>query len=1024
MIHLHVRSSFSLLKSTIKIDALVSKAKSYQFDALALTDLNVMHGALSFVHACKKAGIRPILGLECYAFMHDEVYSFVVLAKNDQGYQDCMQLSTLLTSSKEFISVETLKGYTQHCFVITSGDHSALDSYVINEDDGHILERLTYFNQLFNSFVCGIVMNDSGLLRIKNAHLKELCRQNGITTVALSRIVMLKKDDEESFKVLSCIDQGCTLTDKTLDVASGRYLRSEVEMSRLYDADDLEMSETIADACDVKFEFKKSELPRFQNKYGVSSSEYLRSLCIQGLKKRLNGQKASPKYVERLKYELKVIHEMGYDDYFLIVYDFIRFSRSQGIYVGPGRGSAPGSLVAYSLGITHLDPLHYDLLFERFLNPERISMPDIDTDFPDNRRDEVIEYVTQKYGKDHVAHIVTFGTLAAKQVLKDAGKALGMSTYDIDLLTKCIPNMLANRKVTLESAYRDIPRFHQYVHSKQEYLRLYSIALRLEGLPRHASTHAAGIVLSNQPIVSVCPLIQTDVDVFSTQFTMEYLEELGLIKMDFLGIRNLTIIDEIVSRIHQEGNPQFDIMKIPLDDAKTFKCIQDADTAGVFQLESEGMRSLLRQMKPNTFDEVAATIALFRPGPMENIPLYLKNRSQPEAITYDHQDLEEILKDTYGVILYQEQIMQIAQKMAGFSLAKADILRKAMAKKQLEALQSLKEDFIQGSLNKGYSQEVCEKTYDLILRFANYGFNKSHSVAYGLVAYQMAYLKANYPLYFFTSCCNATLGSEIKTSEYLFEAKKRGIQVSSPDVNLSTNQYEILDNALIYPLVGIRNVGTVATQKIMNERQKGLFVDYFDFVARASMVGINRKSIECLIQAGACDCFKQTRATMIATLEDALRYSDIVRVEEGNQTSLDFDIVSKPAYVVMKDHALRRANLEKEVLGFYLSDHPMSSIKLRMNFKGKAIIECLQPCGYVEMMGTIMHVKQHKTKKGDLMAFSSLSDETGQIDLVIMPQLYRRIEPLLVKGAIVKVKGKVDKENSCLVNTLEIMNIE
>ena len=1023
MVHLHVRSSYTLLKSTIKINELVERAKQLNMKAIALTDKNVMHGAMAFYNACKQNDIQPIFGIECDCLIENEIFSFVLLAKDDIGYQNCLKLSTLLSTSDHLLDLESLKEYTKHCFVISSGDHSKLDALVIEENEGEIGRYLTMFNHSFDDFVCGIVMNDTGLLRIKNPILKRIAKANQIRTVALSRIYMLDKEDEESFKVLCAIDQGVTIMDKTLDVASGRYLRNDHEMSMIYDADDLEMSEIIASNCRVTFDFKKSELPQYVNKYQASSYEYLRSLCFKGLEKRLNTKNIPSHYLSRLKYELSVIHDMNFDDYFLIVYDFIKFARSQKIYVGPGRGSAPGSLVAYCLGITHLDPIQYNLLFERFLNPERISMPDIDTDFPDNKRDVIIEYVKNLYGEDKVAHIVTFGTLAAKQVLRDCAKALGISSYDVDILTKSIPTMLANKRVTLQSAYEDIPRFKTAIDAKTSNRRLYEIALKLEGLPRHASTHAAGIVLSNQPIVNVCPLISSDDALYSTQFTMEHLESLGLIKMDFLGIRNLTIIDEIVCKI-QETNPDFDIMKIPLDDKKTYDLIQSADTSGVFQLESEGMKNLIRQMKPTHFNEIAATLALYRPGPMENIPTYLENRKDPSKITYLHDDLKPILSETYGIIVYQEQIMQIAQKMAGFTLAKADTLRKAMSKKKLKDLESLQIEFIHGAIQLGYEESVAIKIYDLILKFANYGFNKSHSVAYGLVAYQMAYLKANYPQYFFISLLNSVIGSEVKTSEYIHEAKKRGLQILVPHINYASVQYTIVKDKLIYPLIGILNVGKNAVIKILEERNKGLFKNYHDCVARLSSVGINKKILESCIKAGAFDSFKQTRASMLASLDDALRYSNIIMIEEENQLLLDYSLASPPPMITVSDNQIKKAMQEKEVLGFYLSSHPMSKIKQDVHFNGKEIIECLTPCGYVQIMGSIHHLKPHKTKKGDLMCFALLSDETASIDLVIMPNLYKTISNTLKKGSIVQVSGKCDKENSCLVNKIEFITIK
>lgn len=1022
MVHLHMRSSYTLLKSTIRIEQSVQKAKELGFHALALTDKNVMHGVPSFVDTCRKAQIQPIIGLECDVMDEENQYSFILLAQNDTGYKQLIRLSSRINTLANPLTLEELISYSMDNFVILSFDHSSFDRFLIQEDELKMMEVLNKFKNSFKDFICGIAMNDSDLLKIKNQKLKQICLANQIDTVALSRIYMLNKHDEESYKVLCAIDQGIQVYDKTLNVTSHRYMRSREEMNALYDEQDLKMSEAIAMKCQVTFEFSKSHLPLYPNRFHVSSNQYLKNLCYKGLEKRLNSSQIPSAYLERLKYELSVISEMHYEDYFLIVYDFIRYAKTSKIYVGPGRGSAPGSLVAYCLGITHLDPLRYHLFFERFLNPERISMPDIDTDFPDNHRDEVIEYVTQKYGEKRVAHIVTFTTLAARAVLRDVGKALGISLYEIDMLCKSVPTLLNNQKVTLSMAYEKIPRFHQFIESKKEFQKLYAIALQLEGLPRHASTHAAGIVLSNQPIDEVCPLMKMDENHYSTQFTMEYLEEIGLIKMDFLAIRNLTIIDEIVQQIILHEQSDFDIMKIPLDDLKTFACLQEADTAGIFQLESEGMKNLCRKMKPKSYEEIAAMIALYRPGPMENISLYLNNRAHPQQIQYLHEDLKDILAETYGIILYQEQIMQIATQMAGFSLAKADTMRKAMSKKKYEELEALKEEFILGAIQKGYRQDLAHEVYELILKFANYGFNKSHSFAYGLVAYQMAYLKANYPNYFFTSLLNSVIGSETKTSEYIFEARKRGIQIINPHINISLENYDTVHDKVIFPLLGIKNVGINAAKAILKEREKGAFIDYFECIARLSMYRINKKTLESLILAGAFDCFKHSRASMIATLEDALRYADIVKIEDENQICIDFELVSKPAMIDVLDSRMSRADGEKNVLGFYLSDHPMSDLRKKMNFKGSTILETLSLQNRVTFLGTLTHIKQHRTKKGDLMAFTVVSDDTGQIDAVFMPQIYKQVASQLQKGKLVIIEGKKDKENSCLVNQIQFID--
>ena len=1021
-VHLHVRSAYTLLESTLTISKIIELTLRYGYRAVALTDRKVMHGAMAFYHACKQKGIKPIFGLEVTCEEEDVLYSFVVLAKNDEGYQSLLKLSTYLNTQKEKLTLQQLASYTKQCVVLTAGDQSSLETYLINEDMDQIKRYVTNCHQLFPCFYVSIAANDSRLLRIKNALLKDICHELQIRTVALSRIYFGEQEDEESYKTLCAIQQGVSIYDKTLHYSPRRYYRTQEEMATLYDEDDLATTDEIANLCNVTFHFKKATLPSFKNKFDVSSAEYLTQLCYKGLAKRMHFQRIPQSYKERLDYELSVIIDMQYADYFLIVWDFIRFAKTQNIYIGPGRGSAAGSLVAYCLGITHADPMKYDLLFERFLNPDRISMPDIDTDFPDDRRDEVIQYVRSLYGEKRVAHIVTFNTLAAKQVLRDVGRAMQINARQVDMLCKQVPNLV---KVTLKYAYDHNPRFKQMVESSKELRELFTTSLRLEGLPRHTSQHAAGIILSDEDIETVCPLIEVDDGVCATQFTMEYLEELGLIKMDFLGLRNLTIIDEIVQRINETREQKLDILHIPLDDEKTFRLIQDVDTVGVFQLESEGMKNLIRKMKPKNFEDIVATIALFRPGPMENIPEYLRRRESLEDIDYIHPVLKPILHNTYGIMIYQEQIMQIAQTLAGFSLAKADNLRKAISKKQEAELQQLEEDFITGAISLGYEEGLAHKVYDLIMKFANYGFNRSHSVAYGMLAYQMAFLKANAPLYFFSSLLDSVIGAETKTSEYVFEARKRNIKILLPDVNQSSDRYVIEDNALRYPFTGIKNIGYHVCNVIIEERRKkGKFEDLFDFVARVSTKKVNRKTVETLIYAGALDCFSMNRSSMLASLEDAFRYADLVKIEDENQITINFDLVSKPAPTIVRENKSIRNEKEKEVIGFYLSDHPIFELRQKMDASLKSLVVLGKHKGYVKFLCQIEKTKIHRTKNGDLMLFAVVLDETSKFDLVCMPNIYNLHGDILVKGNYVFVEGVIDRENSCLVKKLKKIDIQ
>ncbi len=1018
-VHLHTRSCYTLLESTLRIQDIVALAKAQNMEAVALCDRNVMHGAMAFYRACKKANIKPIYGLEFELVENEQHIDLIAYAKNDLGFQSLLALSTHINTTSKTLTLETFQPFDRDLIVCTAGNNDDLRRLNSLEDKSELESLLLLLKRNFLEFYIAIAMNDSLFLRKQNEILKNLARKLGIDTFALSKIYYANKEDFEAYQVLNAIGQQRTIFDKTLSVEQDRYFRSSQEMEGLYTEDDLAKADAIAADCNVHMQMEKANIPVFENNKQVDSATYLRELCRLGLQKRLHN-KVSHAYVERLQHELDVIERMGFSDYFLIVYDFVRYAKMNDIYVGPGRGSAAGSLVSYCIGITEVDPLRYGLLFERFLNPERISMPDIDIDFPDNRRDEVIAYVAKRYGKDRVAHITTFGSLGAKQVLRDVGRVLAIPLSDVDLLCKMVPNVL---KINLDAVYKQNKKFAQAIQAKKEFKRLFLIARKLEGLPRHASTHAGGIVLSNKPISSVCPLIAVEDDLYSTQYTMEYLEDLGLIKIDFLGLRNLTIIDEVVSHIKAHGQ-NLDVKSIPLDDPETFKLLQAVDTVGVFQLESEGMKSLLHKMQVKNFEEIAATIALFRPGPMENIPLYLANRQHPEKIDYMDPTLQPILKNTYGVMIYQEQIMQITQVMAGFSLGKADILRKAISKKIPGELEKLENDFIVGSVKNGYDESLAHRVYDSILKFAGYGFNRSHSIAYGLIAYQMAYLKARYPLSFFTSLLNSMIGAETKSSEYIFEAKKRGIKILPPSVNASTAMYEIENECIRFPLLGIKNIGRANCEALLQERAtNGVYTDFFDFVARISTVKFSSKAIECLIDAGALDDFNETRASLRATLPDALRYASLVKVDEVEQ-QLDLTLVSKPPMVVMRDYLGDRARKEKDVLGFYLSEHPITQIRSRFAQDVKGLIELANYKGYVKTLGFIEHTKQHRTKGGDIMMFVIISDETSKFDLAVFPKEYQIYQDILVRGNYVYVEGFIKDRPSISVNKLQKVEAE
>ena len=1015
--HLCVRSAYSLLNGTMTVQKIVHQAKELGFESVALTDVNTMHGVMEFVLECKKVNIKPIIGLEISVSYSEYNFPLLCLAKNDLGYKALLKLSSLVNTESKVIDIQTVLEFQNNLFLILYSDHSLFDQSLLNGNDKDIEELARKLWRLLPNLILGISRQEDRFTSKQNQRLRTILNQLSVQTTACHRVYYAEAEEDENLRVLRAIDKQMLLSDKNLVKESFRYFLSDDEMLKLYGKEDCQMSDTIASQCDLKWESQKTYLPKFDTPKGISSSQYLTQLCLAGLEKRLEGNESIGVYRARLKSELDVIVSMQYEDYFLIVWDFIRFAKTQNIYVGPGRGSAAGSLVSYCLGITHVDPLKYDLLFERFLNPERISLPDIDTDFPDNRRDEVIQYVLNKYGKEHVAHISTFGTLAAKQVLRDVGRVMEISVRDLDSISKTIPNTL---KITLAQAYNQSDRFRQLINSDERYQKLFKIASALEGLPRHISTHAAGIVMSSVNLSEVVPMIQIESDMLSTQFTMEYLESLGLIKMDFLGLRNLTIIDEVVQAVQKEKNISLNILKVPLDDRKTLSLVHNVDTVGIFQLESEGMKNLLRQMKATRFEDIVATIALFRPGPMENIPEYINAKEKPSEIRYIVPELKPIVESTYGIMIYQEQIMQVAQKLAGFSLAKADLLRKAMSKKNANELTKLEQAFIQGCVKNNYPETIAKEIYNLIFKFANYGFNKSHSVAYAMISYQMAYLKANHPDYFFVALLNSVIGSEGKTFEYLQEAKNHNVGILGPSVNKSRDRYYLDNDSIRFPLQIIKGIGTVLSKEILLEQHKGIFKDYYDFVVRMNTHRISKANFESLIDAGALDEFNLSRNTMKASLQDALNYADMIKIEKNQQISIDTSLVKPLDLIVVPDHALERVENERAVIGFYLSDHPLIYIKKKYNNLNSIALLNISNTNQ-SFIAMIKKIKQHRTKTGSLMAFIQVYDESGDMDCVLMPNQYQMIADQLKINALVKVEGLIEKEKSCLVKKIDMI---
>ncbi|MGM0843965.1 MAG: DNA polymerase III subunit alpha [Bacillota bacterium] len=1018
-VHLQVSSAFSLLSSTASVKSLVQKALQHDYRAIAITDRNVMYGVIPFYHECRKNGIKPIIGITADVMSESEDRSFplVLLAKNNAGYRNLLKISSVIgTRSPEGIPYKWLKGYGEGLIGITPGITGEIEQQLLAGLQEKAEDAYISLQKVFGEDSFYISLQNHGLQdeEIIEEGIQKLGQKYKVKQVVANNVQFVEKEDAFAHECLLAIRDGVKLADDDRETLPNDqfYFKSKNEMLDLFGrhVDALENTMNVADACNVEIAFNQNLLPKYPLPPGDSADQYLQQLCIQGLKER--ELEDSNEYMERLKYELSVILKMNFSDYFLIVWDFMKFAREQSILTGPGRGSAAGSLVAYLLRITDVDPIVHGLLFERFLNPDRISMPDIDIDFPDYRREEVIEYVHQKYGDLHVAQIITFGTLAAKAALRDTARVFGFNSKELEQLSRFIQS---RHGLSLKSAYDESADFRDFINESQHKQRLFQTALKLEGLPRHASTHAAGVIISERPLVDLIPIQAGQGSVHLTQYPMEILEEIGLLKMDFLGLRNLTIIDRIVTSIRKGTGKRFTLNEIPHSDEKTFQLLSQGRTDGVFQLESDGMKNVLVKLQPSSFEDIVAVNALFRPGPMENIPLFISRKHGEETIDYPHPDLKEILGVTYGVIVYQEQIMKIASKMAGFSLGEADLLRRAVSKKKRDVLDSERKHFIDGAVKKGYSFETAEEIYDLIVRFANYGFNRSHAVAYSMIAYQLAYLKANYPSYFLAALLTSVIGNDTKISQYIREAKQNDLEIFPPSINLSQFPFKVEKGGIRYSLGAIRGVGAAALKEIYQERQGKPFADLFDFCLRVSVKAVNRKTLEALVFSGALDDFGKGRATLLASLDVAIEHSELVRPQDQDYDLFEEEeaFLLKPKYTEVEDMPLeKKLEYEKQVLGLYLSDHPVSPFeKMFKDLSAIDLFDLEEGNKNIRAGVYITSLKTIRTKKGEVMAFITVSDSSGEMEGVVFPNAYKQFSALIKEGSILMIEGSVEKRN-------------
>lgn len=1026
-IHLQVTSGFSFFESTNTIEKLVERANELNFSALALTDTHVLYGAVAFYQACKKYQIKPIIGMSVNIITADQnSESCILLAKNNDGYKNIIHLSTYInTTKKDGILFSELHKFVSDLICILPASTSRLAQLLIEPTFDHAQQYVDEWKSLFNDgdFYLGVEDHGEEKERMIHRPLQAFHELTAIPVVAIQDVRYLKEDDAEAFDCLQSMKNDQRWTGNQLPTTvKHRHLRSQEEMKSLFASFWPEaIRETIAigDKCNVKLELDKQLIPSYPVPNDYDAFNYLSHICWQQAEERYGDLTVDVK--KRLTYELSVIESMKFADYFLIVWDFITFAKNNNILVGPGRGSSAGSIVSYVLGITEVDPLEHDLLFERFLNPERVTMPDIDIDFPDHRRDEVINYVREKYGKDHVAQIVTFGTFAARSIIRELIKTIGINQQDANFILRHIPIQGSG---TIRQYVRESNELKEYIKQSTQLRQLFSIATKLEGLPRHISTHAAGIVISDDKLTEHTPLTIGANDTRLTQFAMNDLETIGLLKIDLLGLRNLSLLERIIHSIEYHLKEQVSIQRLPVNDAKTFHLLQHGKTNGIFQLESHGMKQVLQQLKPTNFQDIVAVNALYRPGPMDYIPMYINRKHGKEQVIYPHDDLEPILKSTFGVLVYQEQIIEIAHKIAGLSYGEADILRRAMSTKKVDLMNEQKENFILGCIENGYDQKVAEQIFAWILKFSNYGFPKSHATAYSKISYELAYLKAHYPAFFFAELLSSVMNEQNKANEYIKEARSLNIAILPPSINHSIGKYTVKNGQIIMGLLAIKGIGYQTVKEIIRARKAGPFKDLFDFCLRVSLKVINRSILEKLILAGAFDHTYDNRKSLLASIDQAMEQGILFSEFTDQPSLLKHELELKANYSIMNDFTqMEKLANEKELLGIYISSHPLSEHRDQLIVSGfKTLEQCKHTKGrQVQCAVIIQTVKKIRTKRGDPMAFITLSDETSDMEAVVFPELYRNERRWLKEEMLLFVTGKTDVRNQRMQMILDMI---
>lgn len=1032
-VHLHNHTEYSLLDGASRVEELVKRAKELGMPAVAITDHGSMYGTVDFYKQAKKHGIKPVIGCEVYVAPRartekntvegEAYYHLLLLAENDQGYRNLIELvSRAYTEGfyyKPRVDKELLREYHEGIICLSACLAGEIPQMLLKGDKAGAEQLALEYRNIFGEDNFFIELQDHGIPEQKevNPQLIEIARKTGIGLVATNDLHYINKADAECHDILLCIQTGKTMDDsgRMRFPTSEFYLKSAEEMALLFSdvPDALENTCRIAERCCVGFEFDKLHLPEFPVPDNLTADGYLKTLCLERLPHRY--QPVTDECRERLEFELDVIKKMGYSSYFLIVWDFVNYARQNDIPVGPGRGSAAGSVVSYLLGITNIDPLKYGLLFERFLNPERVSMPDIDIDFCYVNRSKVIEYVVARYGAERVAQIITFGTMAAKAAVRDVGRALNIPYSDVDRIAKLIPNELG---ITLKRALTVSHDLKHLYDTDETVKRLLDLALAVEGLPRHASTHAAGLVIAREPLTHYVPVQNSAEGFVTTQYDKDRVEEIGLLKMDLLGLRTLTVIGDALQLIRTNRGLIIDIDAIPLKDKKTAAILSAGETAGVFQMESSGMTNLVKELKPEQFDDLIPLVALYRPGPLGSgmVTDFIERRHGKKQISYLHPLLEPILKDTFGVILYQEQVMQIASAMAGFTLGQADLLRRAMGKKKHEVLAAQRAIFTEGSVARGIEPKLAEEIFNLMEHFADYGFNKSHSAAYALVAYQTAYLKAHYPQEFMAALLSSVMGTNDKVGYYIEVCRHMGIPVLPPDINVSTAGFSVDGAAIRFGLSGVKNAGEGAIQSIIDARsQGGRFNSLVDFCSRVDMRVVNKRVIDSLIKCGAFDSLGWKRAQLLEVIEQAVDIAARRQRDEasgqiglfGEEETAQADEIIPPAIEELPIEQILA--LEKEITGFYVTGHPLDKYREKLNnYPSIDQLMSGQDDGHtVKTAGLIAAAKRLTTKSGSIMCFAALEDFTAQIELVIFPRVLDRVSKWVIPDQPVLVTGKL-----------------